>query len=780
MASNVGAEPRVRRDEYGLVAAQQEEATPSTSSRWQRFAVGSAAALLGLAVLKNSRPGSPLAAGSMHDATSLMLRSGNEGELESGLYRRASPPPGSAGGASSSLSRSVLGKTGSAEAWNPPWRTTTPGPKAEDTYKGFGSTPPPWPMPYRPGEYPDRYNISGSFPEDFVWGFGTSAYQIEGAFREDGRGVSIWDTFTGADTVGMPGGDCSYCCEEPPCHIAPQMWGQVWGNTGNVADDHYHMWQTDIALMKSMNLKHYRFSVAWPRIVPTGKVSEGVNQKGIDWYNQLIDALLEAGITPYVTLYHWDLPQALLSPPEMEGWYSRDANGVPNGQIQQHFVDFSDICFREFGDRVKFWITFNEPWTFLMLASGWGHAPSIPEYNDMTKDPYIGAHNVLVAHGAVVDLYRKKYQERQQGLIGMTLNHEWGEPKTDDPHDIAAAERASIFNLAWFSDPIFSGDYPPEMKKVVGDRLPTFTDEQKQLVNGSADFFGLNHYSTAYIQNSENENFDGSYSAGDHEGLLNGQSSWLYSAGWGFRKLLNWISRRHGNPPLWVTESGWSVESNTVEEGVHDRQRTEYYANYTSEMQKAIAEDGVDVRGFFAWSLMDNFEWSVGYSTRFGTIYVDYNLGEDPYAPQDKDNQPTAGRQVRTRKESNCWLEIISTRQTLVDPASPEFAGCVNSKVFAGNYLILREEVCTREVIVEYTGKTGRVESAGGGCTEAEKKIVPLKFSGGTIIADLSSSGGPDFLEGFWNNLTLTIEWGDGSKWEKVPSESFASAVETA
>jgi len=651
---------------------------------------------------------------------------------------------------------------------------------------GFTACPPyPEPLPY--GTWPSAYNASGGFPPGFIWGLGTASYQIEGAYREGGRGASIWDTFSGANTVGMPGANCSYCCKEAPCPVNPAMFAV--GATGNVADDHYHMFKNDIALMKSMGLKHYRFSIAWPRMVPTGRIADGVNEEAKTFYNALIDGLLAEGITPYVTLYHWDLPQGLFSPPDRMGWWSVDAaTGEPNGAIQDEFVAFADVCFKEFGDRVKLWITFNEGWTFTYLASNYGKAPTIKAISDQMRDPYIAAHNVLNAHAAAVNLYRTKYQPKQGGSIGITNNQDWREPKSTDPEDIAAAERTLEFQLGWWCDPIFGGkgDYPPAMRVIYGDRLPKFTPEQSQLINMSADFFGLNHYGTGWAEFSTTPGADSSYAKvtedGPPFGFVKGQSGWLYGSGWGFRKLLNWVDKRYNRPIIYVTESGWSLAADSgAEEGANDPGRVAYYANYTTAMQQAIHDDGVDVRGFFAWSLMDNYEWERGYIERFGTSYNDFAFGFDPNGP-DNSSQPTAGQQKRRRKTTSCWLEAVWTGNSLVDPNGPSFTGCVTSAVFNRTYSDPRSAGCSRQIFVNPDGLSGRITgkdkglitlAACDGITDwAWMAPVPATFSGGSIVADFSSRGGPEMARGYWSRATESIDWEDGTAWTALEDEA--------
>jgi beta-glucosidase/6-phospho-beta-glucosidase/beta-galactosidase len=641
---------------------------------------------------------------------------------------------------------------------------------------------PDYPKPYKYGEWPTSYKIEGEFPEGFIWGLGTASYQVEGGYRDDGRGASIWDTFSGADTVGMPGADCGYCCTEAPCRPHPTMADR--GATGNVACDHYHEWRSDVALMKSMGLTNYRFSISWPRIVPTGRTKDGVEKRGIKFYSDLVDALLEEGITPYVTLYHWDLPQGLLDPPRVSGWWSRDSDGNPDGEIIQDWLDYCDIVFDALGDRVKYWVTFNEPWSFIFLGSGFGKAPGIREFSDMKSDPWVGAHNVLNAHAAAVNLYRTKYARKQGGLIGITNNVDWSEPKTDDPRDVAAADRSVLFQLGWFSEPIFggNGDYPPEMRKLYGDRLPRFTTEQRRLLNGSADFFGLNHYGTSWAEYTpHNPRPDLSYATTSHDGFVQGASGWLFGSGWGFRKLLNWVHRRYPAYSIIVTEGGWSSRLRNATVEAKDLQRIQYYANYTSQMHKAIVEDGVDVRGYFAWSFLDNFEWEQGYAERFGVTFTEYGFGKDPGAPDTNNNwsQPTAGKQMRIRKDSSCWLEELWTTNKLLEPG--EFGGCGKPAAVLGEYVDQRQTGCTWKIV--NTSSTPR---------GAKVELQPLDTGSGTGCNSLASSGllvgttiVVDFVgkdkktrrrSGYSNGKSGSILWGDGSVWKRF--KAFGTSAE--
>jgi beta-galactosidase len=433
-----------------------------------------------------------------------------------------------------------------------------------------------------------------TFPKDFIWGSATSSYQIEGAALKDGKGPSIWDAF-----ASIPG------------KIKNEDFGDV-------ACDHYHRYKEDIQLMKDMGVKAYRFSIAWPRIQPTGKGK--VNEAGIQFYSDLIDALLEAGIQPWVTLYHWDLPLALQL--EEDGW--------TGDQISDRFAVYADICYEHFGDRVKHWITLNEPWVVAILGYGQGRfAPG----RVSNTEPYIAGHNLLLAHAKAVQVYRDKYAH-QNGTIGITNNCDWREPLTDSVLDKEAAERSLEFFLGWFADPVYKGDYPASMKERLGDRLPTFTTEEKAMIKGSSDFFGLNHYTTMFAAHDDGaEATQNVYGNGgiseDQQVTLSLDPSWNKTfmewavVPWGCRKLLEWIDQRYDHPTIYITENGCAYDDKVVNGQVDDQPRIDYYQSYLEACLQAI-DNGVDLKGYFAWSFMDNFEWASGFEKRFGLHYVDF------------------------------------------------------------------------------------------------------------------------------------------------------------
>jgi beta-glucosidase len=417
------------------------------------------------------------------------------------------------------------------------------------------------------------------FPSDFVWGAATASYQIEGAVNEDGRGVSIWDTF--AHTPGKIKN----------------------GDTGDVADDHYHRWREDVALMQQMNLSAYRFSVAWSRILPTGRGT--VNQAGIDWYSRLIDALLEAGITPYLTLYHWDLPQALQ---EEDGWLRRG--------IADDFAAYADVLSRAYGDRVKHWITLNEPWVIAWVGHMFGeHAPGLK--SDVPTNALLVSHHLNLAHAYAVPILR---QNAPGAKVGITLNLTPADPATNKPEDRESVTRYDGFFNRWYLDPVFRGHYPADMVEVYSSFMPEIRPGDLERVRVPLDFLGINYYTRAVIAHDGSSPVgfgqikpDGEYTAMDWEVYPNG----LF-------QLLMRLHREYAPREIYITENGSAWEDTLTETGeVHDERRAAYLQAHLEACAHAIA-DGVPLKGYFAWSLLDNFEWSYGYSKRFGLVYVDY------------------------------------------------------------------------------------------------------------------------------------------------------------
>ncbi|XP_061342184.1 non-cyanogenic beta-glucosidase-like [Gastrolobium bilobum] len=459
-----------------------------------------------------------------------------------------------------------------------------------------------------------------SFPPGFVFGAGSSAYQFEGAAREGGRGLSIWDTYA---------------------HKHPERIKD--GSNGDVAVDQYHRYKEDVKMMKDMNMDSYRFSISWSRILPNGKrKGDGdINEKGVEYYNNLINELLANGMQPFVTLFHWDLPQAL----------EDEYGGFLSSRIVQDFQDYADLCFDRFGDRVKLWVTLNEPWLYSnggyaqgTTAPGRCTGPSCLGGNSGTE-PYIVSHNQILAHAAAVTVYKIKYQASQKGEIGITLVSNWYIPlKENDTNHIRAARRSLDFQYGWFMEPLTKGDYPKEMRALVGRRLPTFSTEQAALVKGSFDFIGLNYYSSNYVFDVPPSNGLPSYltdslanSSFERNGIPLGLkapgSVWIYFYPKGLRDLLLYTKIKYNNPVVYINENGMNEFNDptlTLEESLLDTYRIDYYYRHFFYLRWAI-EDGAKVKGYFAWSFLDCYEWFNGFTSRFGLNFVDYKDGLKRY-----------------------------------------------------------------------------------------------------------------------------------------------------
>ncbi|XP_039965419.1 myrosinase 1-like [Bactrocera tryoni] len=442
------------------------------------------------------------------------------------------------------------------------------------------------------------------FPHDFIWGIGTSAYQIEGGWNASGKGESIWDHLT---------------------HTYPEKITDQ--SNGDVSSDSYHQWRRDVQMVRDLNVHVYRFSISWPRIMPGGYMNN-VSSEGIRYYSDLINELLHYNITPMVTIYHWDLPQRLQ---ELGGW--------TNPEIIPVFKDYARLLFEMYGDRVKIWTTINEPWH--ICEYGYGVDYMAPSINYPGIPNYLCGHNLLKTHAEVVHMYRDQYQELQKGKIGMTMDTSYMQPKTDSDDDREASERALQFYIGWFAHPIFSksGNYPQIMidrirnlSKEQGftrSRLPEFTQEEINRIRGTADFFGLNSYTTKRVtKNDHNNTVNFPTPSFSHDmGVVEDQdptwdssgSSWLKVVPKGMYNLLMWIMREYDNPPIIVTENGVSDKG-----GLEDYKRVDYLNAYLSAILDAI-EDGANVQGYTYWSLMDSYEWKVGYTEKFGLYHVDFN-----------------------------------------------------------------------------------------------------------------------------------------------------------
>ncbi|XP_027088264.1 beta-glucosidase 12 isoform X1 [Coffea arabica] len=454
----------------------------------------------------------------------------------------------------------------------------------------------------------------GGFPENFLWGAGTSAYQVEGAYNEGGKGPSLWDNFT---------------------HAYPEKI--VDQSNGDIAVNSYHYFEEDIKIAKDLGLDAYRFSISWSRILPRGNRNGGVNQEGIDYYNNIINDLLANGIQPFVTMFHFNMPQAL------EDAYG----GFLSFRIVADFRDFADILFSKFGDRVKYWITLNEPWTFSNHGYAIGRfAPGrCSEWQQINctggnsgTEPYIVTHNQLLAHAAVVHLYRTKYQIWQKGKIGIALAAIWFEPYNSTDENLMATDRALDFMLGWFMQPLTSGQYPQSMRVRAGNRLPNFSNTERDLLIQSFDFIGLNYYTSRYVLDKPNSSSMSYINDSEVDivaerdnkpiGEVSVIGSWLHIYPKGLRELLNYMKMKYNNPTIYITENGLNEARNdsmTILEAIKDDIRKDYIHDHLCCILQAIEQFEVTVSGYFVWSLMDNFEWAFGYSIRFGIHFVDYN-----------------------------------------------------------------------------------------------------------------------------------------------------------
>jgi len=430
-----------------------------------------------------------------------------------------------------------------------------------------------------------------SFPNNFLWGAATSAYQIEGAWNEDGKGESIWDRFA-----------------HNPGNISN-------GDTGDIACNHYHRWAEDIQLMKEIGLKAYRLSIAWPRVLPTGRGS--INQAGLDFYDQLIDNLLDADILPMVTLFHWDLPQAL-----------QDEGGFGTRSTAEAFVAYADLVTRRLGDRVKYWITHNEPSVFAFIGHAYGHhAPGLKQPDLAMKV----AHYLLLSHGWSIPVIRSNSLDAQ---VGIALNINFSQPASASIHDYRAWQYGSGIWTRWFLDPLYGRQYPPDLVdyairegQLSPDGLVFVQDGDLAAIATQTDFLGVNYY-TRQIARDQNVPPDQNLPASVIPTPLSNHN-YQEMEGWevypdGLFNVLTWLHFEYQPHQMYVTENGASWSDGPNEKGrVNDIRRISFLQRHFAAAHRAI-QIGVPLKGYFVWSLLDNLEWGYGFTQRFGLIWVDF------------------------------------------------------------------------------------------------------------------------------------------------------------
>ncbi|KAL5830971.1 hypothetical protein ACOSQ4_016325 [Xanthoceras sorbifolium] len=458
----------------------------------------------------------------------------------------------------------------------------------------------------------ENLNVKRSdFPKDFLFGVSTGAAQTEGSTKSGGKGLNVWDAFL----------------EKNPGAMSD-------GSNIETAIDSYRRYKEDVQHVKDLGVDTYRFSIAWTRILPNGSLSGGVNKEGIDHYNSLIDELIKYGIKPFVTMLHFDFPQAL------EDKYG----GLLSRSFVDDFKDYAEILFRTYGDRVKNWITINEPQITAKYGYDYGWPPQsrcsdrkICKAGNSSTEPYVVLHNLVLAHATAATLYKHKFQAQQGGQIGVVVAGLSFEPYSNSSEDRAATDRALEFGIGWFIKPLVFGDYPEIMRTIAKDRLPRFTAAEKKLVMGSFDFIGLNYYTGQYVKNipvnleaspvslSADESFN---LTGERNGVLIGPTGLggnIYPKG--LQKLLKYMMEEYQNPAIYITENGFGQQRNDslpLETQLKDQSRVNFIRQHLYRILKAI-KVGVKVKGYIYWSLLDDFEWTAGYSARFGLYFIDYN-----------------------------------------------------------------------------------------------------------------------------------------------------------
>lgn len=477
------------------------------------------------------------------------------------------------------------------------------------------------------------------FPKDFIFGVATAAYQIEGAWDTNGKGENVWDRLT---------------------HTHPKMIEDR--TNGDIAVDSYHRYKEDVEQLAYLGVDFYRFSLSWSRLLPNGRI-DNINPDGVRYYNDLIDALVEKNIKPLVTLFHWDLPQRL-----------QDLGGWANPKLIHYFRDYADFCFKQFGGKIKSWVTFNEPYEICEQA-----------YGDVLKAPAVDSHGVgnylcsdtlLKAHAEVYHLYNETYRASQNGKIMISINSIWYEPSnSNDSELVALAEAANQFKFGWFAHPIFStdGGYPAVMIEKVAHlsaleglsepRLVQFDDYWINRIKGTSDYLGINHYTTHLVTGAGVDQTAKSPSWLKDLGAITSNkigddsaSEWLRVVPSGFGNLLRWCKKSYNNPSIYITENGFSDRGTLTDYG-----RIKYFNDYLTEILKVINEDEVKVLGYTAWTLMDNFEWLAGFSERFGLYYV---------------NTTDAALPRTAKLSAEYYKQLINTRKLPQDEKYKDTAVC--------------------------------------------------------------------------------------------------------
>uniref|UniRef100_A0A8C8B500 Klotho n=1 Tax=Otus sunia TaxID=257818 RepID=A0A8C8B500_9STRI len=423
--------------------------------------------------------------------------------------------------------------------------------------------------------------LHDTFPDGFLWGAGSAAYQTEGGWRQGGKGASIWDTF--AHRPATPPGSV------PPGPAA-----------GDVASDSYNNLFRDAEGLRRLGVSHYRFSLAWARLLPNGTAP--LNPAGLAHYRRLLGRLRELGVEPVVTLYHWDLPQGLQD--AFGGWASP--------VLPQLFCDYAELCFRHFGGQVRYWLTMDNPYVVAWHGYGTGRLP--PGVQGGPRLAYRAAHHLLQAHAKVWHLYNDHFRPTQRGKVSIALSSHWIKPQHMTEKNIKQCQKSLDFVLGWFAKPIFiDGDYPESMKSNLSSLLPEFSEVEKKYIKGTADFFALSFGATLSFQ------------------LLDSHMKFQQLESISLRQLLYWISSEYNNPQIFIVENSWFVSGSTKRD---DAKYIYYLKKFIMETLKAIRYDGVNVFGYTVWSLLDGFEWHRGYSIRRGLFYVDFQSHDKKLMPK--------------------------------------------------------------------------------------------------------------------------------------------------